>query len=147
MTNGTATIAQRALRWLQSHNAAVAGIGVPTLVLCIDVFLRAILSIDLVDTGSDLALLALSCMLSPVLVGEPGQQTDQARVRSLDATSLAMCLFFLFAWFVSLYFVSRASIAVRESSQVAWTVGGILVGTGALSLSTLVLPAVLDSTA
>ena len=97
---------------------------IPSLLIALDLTLRAILHIDLIDIGEDMALFSVS-IFSSILV----EDLLNSKVKPLV---FALFIGFLLPWVVCLYFVSQSNSLVESEKLVyelvynglSWLLGG-----------------------
>ena len=98
--------ARRFVQWLYINRDLNILIGIPVLLLFLDLTLRVMMHLDLVDVGADLALLSVSALVSSL--------AETSRSQDI-AVKVALLLLFIFFWLICLSFTSTFFVMMSVS--------------------------------
>ena len=148
MAKHQASLTYRFVHWLRVRPKLVRGLLVPVGVFVLDLVLRTLGSLDFIDAGADLSLLALSYVLFPLTVGAEASLSDTKGVRKrVDATCLLFLVFLTALWAASLCCISDTTMYISALPKTARVPMSFAIGFGALVVATMFLPALADSEA
>lgn len=112
---GIVRLMEKVVQWLRQNKKMVSYLVIPVSIFMLDLILRAMLHLDLVDVGTDLAFLSFTAFVSSLTEDTRSEDTEP---------KVALLLFFFLMWLICLALISSAvPIVVQIRPFIAIGVG------------------------
>lgn len=126
---GATRWSRKVIEWLHENREVNLSILIPFLFLMIDLLLRASLHLDLIDSGADMALLAVSIFVFALMQDIQGESPDD----NVEIEVLFL-LWFILLWLICLLFASDLNPILKLFPGLVYIRLYIVMSTGLMAL-------------